>query len=211
MIRTSLWAICAIIFFCVGRISASAHDLAVGPNGGSFADTGNAHVEALIKGKKVIVYVGDEAENPIDAKKISGKVILLIDGQRAIVQLTPAPDLGTNVLSAELKQAPTTEPTAILSLNAAGKAISTRFDKLKLVKQAAVKKRQSMANHAGHGQHAAHAGHGAHCATHAKHKSIVATVQPVEGFSYGSAEKPVKGTLKLKYMATGSAIGPDEL
>lgn len=69
---------------------ALAHEPRVGPHGGTLVDAGPYHVEVLMKGTTVDVYVSDVADKPLPASGFKGTAILVIDGKSQRVALAAA-------------------------------------------------------------------------------------------------------------------------
>ena len=113
--------------------TALAHDLSAGPNGGAFIDTGDTHLEALIQGETLTVFVTDAEDAPIDVTAASGRAILLVGKAKQIVSLSPAIEAGAHVLQGVLRENPLEPPSAILSLKIDGRSVSARFATLVVV------------------------------------------------------------------------------
>jgi hypothetical protein len=69
---------------------AHAHEPRKGPNGGTLVDAGAYHVEVVMKGVTVDVYVSDGADRPVPAAGFKATAILAIDGKPQRVVLEPA-------------------------------------------------------------------------------------------------------------------------
>lgn len=65
-----------------------AHDEEKGPNGGRVADVGTHHIELVVKGQAVQVYVGDANNKPLVVTGYKGLAILTVAGkaQRIVLE-----------------------------------------------------------------------------------------------------------------------------
>ena len=70
----------------------------VGPNGGPRADAGPYHVEVVLKGNDVVLYVTDAADKPVDVAGAKGEATILANRQTQKVALEPA---GGNTLKGQ--------------------------------------------------------------------------------------------------------------
>lgn len=76
--------------------AAFAHAPEKGKNGGQQVDAGNYHVEAVVKGNTLDVFVTDHGEKPVSTKGFKGTAILVVSGKPAKITLAPR---GDNVLT----------------------------------------------------------------------------------------------------------------
>jgi hypothetical protein len=76
--------------------SAFAHSPEKGKNGGQQTDAGNYHVEAVVNGNTLNVYVTDHGETPVSTKGFKGTAVLIVKGKPAQVTLAPR---GENMLT----------------------------------------------------------------------------------------------------------------
>ena len=76
--------------------AALAHAPAKGKNGGQQVDAGNYHVEAVVKGNTIDVFVTDHGEAPVSTKGFKGTAVLIVKGKPAKITLAPR---GENVLT----------------------------------------------------------------------------------------------------------------
>lgn len=75
---------------------AFAHAPEKGKNGGQQVDAGNYHVEAIVKGNTLDVFVTDHSENPVSTRGFKGTAVLVVGGKPAKITLAPR---GNNVLT----------------------------------------------------------------------------------------------------------------
>lgn len=75
---------------------ALAHAPEKGKNGGQQVDAGNYHVEAIVKGNTLDVFVTDHSENPVSTRGFKGTAVLVVGGKPAKITLAPR---GNNVLT----------------------------------------------------------------------------------------------------------------
>jgi hypothetical protein len=76
--------------------AALAHAPAKGKNGGQQVDAGNYHVEAVVKGNTLDVFITDHDEKPVLTKGFKGTAVLIVKGKPAQIVLAPR---GDNVLT----------------------------------------------------------------------------------------------------------------
>lgn len=76
--------------------SAVAHAPEKGKNGGQQSDAGNFHVEVVVKGNVLDVFVTDHGEVPVSTKGFKGVAVLIVNGKPAQIKLAPR---GENVLT----------------------------------------------------------------------------------------------------------------
>lgn len=76
--------------------AALAHAPEKGKNGGQQVDAGNYHVEAVVKGNTLDVFITDHGETPVATKGFKGTAVLIVKGKPAKITLAPR---GENVLT----------------------------------------------------------------------------------------------------------------
>jgi hypothetical protein len=97
-----------------------------GPHGGYQVDAGTMHVELLMQGTTVDVFVGDATGKPVDAAGYKGIAILFIGGKAVRVPLAPAEsDRLTGTAPAEVKGEPR---GAVQITTPSGSTIQGKFD-----------------------------------------------------------------------------------
>ena len=84
---------------------ALAHE-AKGPNGGRVADAGPYHVEMVIRGSQLDLFVADTADKPVPPGGFRAVAILIVDGQSQRVSLEPADRKLSGMAGAKLPQNP---------------------------------------------------------------------------------------------------------
>jgi hypothetical protein len=92
----------AVIAFLSLPLMTYAHAPSLGPNGGKRVDAGAYHVELVIKGQQVDVYVTDEVYKPVPVIGYTGTAILITDGQRQRINLQPKSDNSLNGVSSSI-------------------------------------------------------------------------------------------------------------
>ncbi len=92
---TLLLAAALSVALSIAGGAASAHGPDVGPNGGPRADAGSYHVEIVLKGDEVILYVTDSVDQPVDVTGARAEATILVNKQVQKVALEPA---GANTL-----------------------------------------------------------------------------------------------------------------
>lgn len=89
-----------VAFGMIGALAiagvALAHAPEKGKNGGQQVDAGNYHVEAVVKGNTINVFITDHSETPVATKGFKGTAVLIVKGKPAQITLAPR---GDNVLT----------------------------------------------------------------------------------------------------------------
>jgi len=105
--------------------SACAHD-AKGSHGGRVADAGIYHVEMVVKGSVIDVFISDAGEKPIATAGFKGTAILVAGGKSQRIVLEPVDGAR---LSGSAAAALPNQPKGVVQLTAPdGKTIQGRFD-----------------------------------------------------------------------------------
>lgn len=76
--------------------AAFAHAPEKGKNGGQQVDAGNYHVEAVVKGNTIDIFITDHSEKPVPTKGFKGTAVLIVKGKPAQISLAPR---GENMLT----------------------------------------------------------------------------------------------------------------
>ena len=76
--------------------SALAHAPETGKNGGQQVDAGNYHVEAVVKGNTLDIFITDHGEKPVSTKGFKATAVLVVKGKAQQITLAPR---GENVLT----------------------------------------------------------------------------------------------------------------
>ncbi len=72
-------------------LGAAAHEMAKGPNGGPVVDSAGHHVEMVVKGSKLILFLTEADDKPLaSAGTKNARAIVQDGGKTATVQLQPA-------------------------------------------------------------------------------------------------------------------------
>lgn len=72
-------------------VSASAHEVAKGPNGGPVVDSSGHHVEMVAKGSELVLFLTEADDKPLaSAGTKNARAIVQDGGQTATVPLQPA-------------------------------------------------------------------------------------------------------------------------
>jgi hypothetical protein len=106
--------------------TASAHELAKGPNGGPLVDVAGRHVEMVAKGTELVFYLTDAVDKPLaSAGTKAARAIVQDAGKTATVPLTPA---DPNKLVGSLAQPLGAGARVVVSATLAdGQALQARF------------------------------------------------------------------------------------
>jgi hypothetical protein len=76
--------------------AAFAHAPEKGKNGGQQVDAGNYHVEAVVKGNTLDVFITDHGEMPVSTKGFKATAVLVVKGKAQQITLAPR---GENALT----------------------------------------------------------------------------------------------------------------
>ncbi len=111
----------------IGLVStASAHELAKGPNGGPLVDVAGHHIEMVAKGTELVLILTDAADKPLSsAGTKAARAIVQDAGKTATVPLSP---VEPNKLVGTLAQPLGTGARIVISATLAdGHALQARF------------------------------------------------------------------------------------
>lgn len=115
----------AVIGMAMIAGAAFAHAPAKGKNGGQQVDAGNYHVEAVVKGNTIDVFLTDHSDKAVQTKGFKGTAILVVKGKPAQIVLAPR---GENVLTGT-SAVELTAPIrgAVQITNAEGQTVQAKF------------------------------------------------------------------------------------
>jgi hypothetical protein len=108
-------------------LTASAHELAKGPNGGPVVDSDGHHVELVADGSALVLFLTEGADDtPLpSAGTTNARAVVQVAGKTAIVQLAPAEP---NKLVGTLAQPLGTDAKVVVSATLAdGHTVQARF------------------------------------------------------------------------------------
>ncbi|WP_066716036.1 MULTISPECIES: hypothetical protein [Hyphomicrobiales] len=111
----------------IGLVStASAHELAKGPNGGPLVDVAGHHIEMVAKGTELVLILTDAADKPLSSVGTKAARAIVQDaGKTATVALSP---VEPNKLVGTLAQPLGTGARVVISATLAdGHALQARF------------------------------------------------------------------------------------
>jgi hypothetical protein len=105
---------------------AQAHAPAVGANGGRQVNAGPYHMEMIVEGQGLTIFLRDHGDRPVQTTGFRGTAVLTLDGRAERVALIPA---GANQLTGTGTRSLPERPRAIVQVtNAAGSSAQGRFD-----------------------------------------------------------------------------------
>jgi hypothetical protein len=117
--------IVALASILLTALPAAAHEVEKGPNGGRVVEAGAHHVELLVRGNSVNVFVTDANEKPVSIIGFRGVAIFTISGKPQRIPLEP--NEGTH-LSGTSPEALPAEPVGVVQITAPdGKTAQGRF------------------------------------------------------------------------------------
>jgi hypothetical protein len=107
-------------------LAAAAHDMAKGPNGGRVVDSSGHHVELVVKGSELVLFLTEADDKPLtSAGTKNARAIVQDSGKTATVQLQPAEP---NKLVGPLAQPLGSGARVVVSATMAdGHAVQARF------------------------------------------------------------------------------------
>jgi hypothetical protein len=102
-----------------------AHGPKTGANGGIQADAGSFHVEVVLKGTNLEVFLRDHSDKAVTTDGFKGTAIFIIDGKAQRISLTPA---GENRLSGSSSvNLPASPKGAVQITTPAGSTMQAKF------------------------------------------------------------------------------------
>jgi hypothetical protein len=87
-----LRSLVGVFSLCLVLATAWAHGPARGPNGGQVKDLAGHHVELVIRGDEIVLYLFDTNDRPVSAKDAVATATVLVTNKQEIVALQPADD-----------------------------------------------------------------------------------------------------------------------
>ena len=117
--------IAALLAFLLAGAPVAAHDVLKGPNGGRVVDAGAHHVEMIVSGTAVTVFVTDTADKPIGVSGFKGLAVLTVGGKAQRIVL--APQEGTRLTGAAPMALPTDVRGVVQLTTPDGKTAQGRF------------------------------------------------------------------------------------
>jgi len=102
------------------NFAADKHDHAKrGPNGGEVVDAGPYHVELVVKGQELAVYVQDDKQGKVAVKEAKATATVMSSGGKTTITLAPA---GDNLLKGTGKFEQKDDMRVLVSLTLPGKS-----------------------------------------------------------------------------------------
>jgi hypothetical protein len=119
--------IAALLAFLLAAFPLAAHDAVKGkgPNGGRVVDAGAHHVELVVSGTAVTVYVTDFADKPVSVGGFKGLAILTVGGKAQRIVL--APQEGTRLTGTAPMALPAQVKGVVQLTTSEGKTAQGRF------------------------------------------------------------------------------------
>jgi hypothetical protein len=111
-------------------VQGFAHMILNGPHGGEVEDASpgpNLHIETVVKGSTVTVYLSDFNETAISATGVTGKIIVLANEKKDYFSLAPS---GSNALTGQGTFTATPEMKALVTLTVSGQEQKALFSYL---------------------------------------------------------------------------------
>jgi hypothetical protein len=102
------------------------HSPGVGANGGRQVDAGAFHVEMVVEGPNLTIFVRDHADRPVVTDGFRGAAIITLDGRAQRIPLAPA---GENRLTGSAPAPLPERPKGVVQvITGAGASMQGRFD-----------------------------------------------------------------------------------
>ena len=116
-------AFCLSLFLTA---SASAHGPKLGPHAGPVVHAGDYHVEMVVKGTALTVYLLDDNEKAIETKGYKANAIFAIDGKPVRIELTP--DGRDKLVGLSTVPLPVAPRGAVQIVTPSGKTAQAKFE-----------------------------------------------------------------------------------
>jgi hypothetical protein len=123
------------LLLLLAPIPGFAHTITNGPHGGEVEDANpgpNLHIETVVKGTTVMVYLSDWNGNPVSTAGVTGKVIVLANEKKDFFDLAPS---GADALTGKGTFADDPNMKALVTLTVAGATQKALFSVLKQAAQ----------------------------------------------------------------------------
>jgi hypothetical protein len=105
---------------------ALGHAPGIGANGGRQVDAGAFHVEMVVEGPNLTIFVRDHSDRPVATEGFRGAAIVTFDGRAQRIPLAPA---GENRLRGSAPVALPERPKGVVQvITGAGASMQGRFD-----------------------------------------------------------------------------------
>jgi hypothetical protein len=118
------------ILFMLAPVSGFAHTVTNGPHGGEVEDASpgpNLHIETVVKGTTVTVYLSDWNGNAVSTAGATGKIIVLANDKKDFFDLAPS---GADALSGKGAFASDPNMKALVTLTISGATQKALFSML---------------------------------------------------------------------------------
>jgi hypothetical protein len=119
-----------VLLLAAVPVPGFAHMILNGPHGGEVEDATpgpNLHIETVVKGSTVTVYLSDFNETAISATGVAGKIIVLANEKKDYFNLAPS---GPNALTGQGTFTATPEMKALVTLTVSGQEQKALFSYL---------------------------------------------------------------------------------
>lgn len=115
-----------VALILMGASGAAAHEVDKGPNGGQLVDIPGHHVELVISGTDLILFLSDEKERPVSSQGVQNARAIVQDSGKTLT--VPLAAIAPNKLGGQLTQPLTAGARIVMSATMAdGKTIQARF------------------------------------------------------------------------------------
>ncbi len=115
-----------VALILMGASGAAAHEVDKGPNGGQLVDIPGHHVELVISGTDLILFLSDEKERPVSSQGVQNARAIVQDSGKTWT--VPLVAIAPNKLGGQLTQPLTAGARIVMSATMAdGKTIQARF------------------------------------------------------------------------------------
>lgn len=125
MMTTLRWMCTALAVVVFGIGAAQADGLLTPIHGGRMAESHGQRLELVIQGETAALYLTDHDNRPVSSDGMTGKVVLLVNGQKVEVGLQPA---GANQLRGEVAHPIAAFESAVITvMRRGGNSLSARI------------------------------------------------------------------------------------
>lgn len=125
--RLSRWIV-ALAVVTLAPLVQAHEGPRTGSNGGELRDAGRYHLELVVKGGKVTLYVTDDKDRKVSTRGAAANATVLSGKDRETLKLEPT---GENALSGATKLQPAADTKVVVSLTLEGQpSVQARFTPL---------------------------------------------------------------------------------
>ena len=122
----SMKNLAAVALLVATTTLAVAHAPKIGANGGPQADAGSFHVEVVVRGTTLQVFLRDHSDKAVQTEGYKGTAIFVVDGKPQRIPLAPA---GNNALTGTAPVMVPDKPNGAVQITTpTGSTVQAKFD-----------------------------------------------------------------------------------